>query len=176
MLGVSLGLMDTLGFSDGIMEGTLLGAFDGTIEGTLLGLPEGAADGLAEGAADGLADGAAEGDADGAGDGAAVGIPHMHGSSGATAAAVWISRHSWLVNSDARPRESNSPHWTPPMATVSKVGSPLKQTVQKTVSSVTVGADVPTAAGEVAGDMVGSLGHPHVPIAKAWAIAHCSMV
>jgi hypothetical protein len=137
----------------------LLGDNDGSLEGTLLGNKDGAWEGALEGEADGLVLGAPDGEIDGAGEGAAVGMPHMQGSSMATAAAVWISRHSRLVNSLFLPRVSNSPQLTPPIALGSLVGSPLKQTVQKTFFSPMVGAGVD---GEAAGDKLGSFGQPQV--------------
>mmetsp|Transcript_8162 Transcript_8162/g.20531 ORF Transcript_8162/g.20531 Transcript_8162/m.20531 type:complete len:277 (-) Transcript_8162:964-1794(-) len=179
ILGTSLGSLERDGTSDGESEGTLLGEEDGTCDGVSLGKRDGTSDGSSEGDSLGDVVGKSVGVMDGAGEGAAVGTPHMHGSPMAAATAVWTSRHSILVNSLSLPRASNSPHWTPPTASVSNVGSPLKQAVQKTFGSPTEGAELvvaPGTDGEPAGDGVVSLGHPHVSRANAWAIPHCSMV
>ena len=144
----------------------MLGAAE--IDGLLEGLAVGDAEGLADGEAEGCGEivGEKEGDADGA----AVGISQLHGSSGATSAAVCISKHSDCVYSKFRPRTSNSPHCIPPIVAVSKVGSPVKHTEQNTVCSGNVGGGVDV------GPPLSSPGQPHVSIANACAMPHCSNV
>mmetsp|Transcript_37810 Transcript_37810/g.92015 ORF Transcript_37810/g.92015 Transcript_37810/m.92015 type:complete len:123 (+) Transcript_37810:234-602(+) len=71
--------------------------------------------------------------------------------------------HSDCVNCESSPITAMSKHCIPAMNPLMVGSWSLRQSLQKTVSSVSVGmGDGTTAAGELTGDGEGSPGHPHV--------------
>mmetsp|Transcript_37559 Transcript_37559/g.91290 ORF Transcript_37559/g.91290 Transcript_37559/m.91290 type:complete len:218 (+) Transcript_37559:935-1588(+) len=182
---------------DGFIDGTSLGTSDGVKDGAIVGtavVGTGVGAGVGAGVGTGVGSGVGPGGVGdtgmsvlpstvGRGVGWGVGL-QAQGSPGATDAVDWISRHSSCVNSKFRPRRSSSAHWAPPIVFVENVGIPSKQTLQKTVPDM-LGADGPPtvggpADGAVTGDDAGpgfdSKGQPHVLMANACAMPHCSRV
>ena len=172
---------------DGFIDGTTLGANEGDNDGTIVdtspadvgvvvGTKDGAGVGTGVGSGVGPGTSGVGADAVGLGDGSGVGL-HPQGSFGATDAVDWMSRHSSCVNSKFRPRRSSSAHCAPPIVFVENVGLPSKQTEQKTVPDM-LGSDGPPIVGGPADGCPppSSNGHPHVSMASACAIPHCSRV